>query len=204
MLPSQLVDLSSYPRVSSFVTGHLDMQFDDVRSMMKLPRPKQGLTGGCNFAAAATLCSLLAGVARILYQKPPRLPGTGNGFVALLMQYYPWETRENGKRNAEILYDLVRNPLAHSLGLATTPVQRAAHVTVVKTSHSERQLRRIERSVAPPGPSLAVATHGNEHTIWMTGLYWGCLATVRGLCGEPSQMEAAERRLRERGWFRDA
>ena len=204
MLPSHLVDLADYPRVRSFVREHLDMQFDDVRSMMKLPRPTRGLTGGCNFAAAATLCNLMAGVAIVLYRKAPRLPGTGSGFIALLMQYYPWQRGENGKENAELLYEFVRNPLVHSLGLSNTPRQRAAHVTIVKTSLSERQLRRIEKSASPPRPSLAVASRGNEHTIWVTGLYWGFLGTLRGLFREPAQMEAAEHRLKDRSWYRDA
>jgi hypothetical protein len=59
------------------------MLFDDVRSMMKLPRPTQGLSGGCNFAAAATLCSLMAGVATVLYTRPPRFPGSGRGRLRL-------------------------------------------------------------------------------------------------------------------------
>ena len=46
MVLSQFADLRAYPRVRRFVREYLDMQFDDVRGMMKLPRPRQGITGG--------------------------------------------------------------------------------------------------------------------------------------------------------------
>ncbi len=204
MLPSQFADLSAFPRVARFVRQHFDMQFDDVRSMMKLPRPKQGMTGGCNFASAVALCNLIAGVATVLYERPRGYPGRGDGFVALLMQYYPWQPDEDGQRNAEVLWEFVRNPLVHSLGVGVTPGQRQAQVTIVKSSYRERGLRRIERSSSHPGPSLAIATRGNHHTLWVVGLYWGVSEILRRLLRDPAQMAAAERRLKKRGWQRGA
>jgi hypothetical protein len=117
MLPSDFADLKRYPNVSRFVNEQLNMQFDDLRAMMKLPRPSQGLPAGCNFAAALTLCNLIAGIAVILFRPDKGASGKGRGFVALLVKYYPWtpgETKKAKREMAEILYDLVRNPLAHS------------------------------------------------------------------------------------------
>ena len=181
------------------------MQFDDVRSMMKLPRATQGLSGGCNFAVVVALCSLLSGVAKVLYTRRPGLPGTGDGFVALLIEYFPWQHgREEPAANADTLWHLVRNPLVHSLGVGVSPRQRDAQVTIVKSAYTERQLREIERSASPPKPSLALVTRGKHHTIWVVGLYWGVLKLLSRLFADRRQMVAAERKLQERGWQSDA
>lgn len=205
MLLSQLSDLAQYPLVLSFVRQHLDMQFDDLRTMMKVPLPAIGLTGGCNFACAVALCNLISGVAKVLYHRPPGMPGTGDGFVALMIQFYPWQPTEPQQRNAEILYDFVRNPLVHSLGAAITPEQRQNEVVIAKSARSEEELERLETSTDyPAGISLAVVTDGNGHTIWIAALYWGFVRLFSKLCGEADQMRYAEDRLRELGWTGDA
>jgi len=39
MLPSHFAEIKGYQHVYNFITKHLDMQFNDVRGMMKLPCP---------------------------------------------------------------------------------------------------------------------------------------------------------------------
>jgi hypothetical protein len=202
---SQSLELTAYPLVSSFVRRQLDMQFDDLRTMMRMPLPTIGLTGGCNFACAVAICNLVAGVAKVLYQKPPGMSGVGDGFVALMIQYYPWQQTEPKERNAEILYNFVRNPLVHSLGAAIKRDQRQDEVVIAKSAMSEADLERLETSIDyPAGVSLAVATDGNRHTIWIAALYWGFLQLFRALCRDANQMNYAEARLRELGWTGDA
>ncbi len=141
MLPSNFADLERYPIVMRFVNEQLDMQFDDLRAMMKLPRPSQGLPAGCNFAAALTLCNLIAGIAAILYRRDKGASGKGGGFVALMVKYYPWapeETKKSKEKMAEILYELVRNPLAHSLGVPQTPLQQKSEIVIKKPPCAKR------------------------------------------------------------------
>lgn len=66
-LPSHFPEFKGYPHVHNFVAKHLDMQFDDVRGMLKLPLPKFGIPAGCNFAAAAAWCNLIGGISVVLY-----------------------------------------------------------------------------------------------------------------------------------------
>ncbi len=40
MYLSEIPDFAIYPTVSGFVKYHLDMQFGDVRSMLRLPPPR--------------------------------------------------------------------------------------------------------------------------------------------------------------------
>ena len=201
MLPSQFADLSAYPSISRFVQLHFDMQFDDIRGMMKLPRPRQGITGGCNFAAALGLCNLVAGAAVVLYEKPRGYPGTGNGFVALLMQFYPWSHGETPQSRAEILYNLVRNPLAHSIGTGRTPGQRRSQIRIEKRALRERELRRLELATVRPAHLPTVVTFvGSEYRLSVISLYWGVIQLFRGLFRDTHQMTATQRRLQQEGW----
>jgi hypothetical protein len=172
------------------------MQFNDVRGMMKLPLPNCGITGGCNFAAALALCNLVAGMAVVLYNRPPGSPGTGDGFVALLLQFYPWDPRERPCRKAEALYQLVRNPLAHSLGVARTPAQRSYRVRIVKRPLTEATLGILEANPSRPKDlPLAVTVRRSMVTINVPGLYWGVAQLFRRLTADTGRMTQAERRI---------
>lgn len=196
MLPSELTDLSSYPRVQEFVRIHLDMQFNDVRSMMRLPLPELGMTGGCNFAAAAVLCNLVAGLAKVLYGRSKGQPGTGDGFVAILLEFFPWQRRENRRKKAEALYEIVRNPLVHSLAVFTTPAQRASRLGIGKGSLSESQLQSLETAQRrPPGLPLPVTNRGSRYKVNVPSLYWGVFQLFQRLANDRDQMTKAEVRL---------
>ncbi len=84
MLPSHFPEFNGYPHVHNFVARHPDMQFDDVRGMMKLPLPKFGIPAGCNFAAAAALCNLIGGISVVLYTPKDTKSGSGKRFNELV------------------------------------------------------------------------------------------------------------------------
>jgi len=111
MLPSHFAEIKGYQHVYNFITKHLDMQFNDVRGMMKLPCPEFGIDAGCNFAAAAALCNLISGVSVVLYTPKEPNSGSGKKFKELLCEFYPWDSRENKEEKAKVIYDLIRNPL---------------------------------------------------------------------------------------------
>lgn len=194
MLPSQFSEFKVYPHVNDFVVNHLDMQFNDVRGIMKLPRPKVGIVAGCNFAAAAALCNLISGISRVLYTpKAPKI-GSGTRFKELLENFYPWDPRERKAENAKVIYDLVRNPLTHSLGVLSNS---SLPICIRKGPLTEAQLRRIEdSSVRPSWAPQAVtrASIGYDLSVW--GLYWGVFHLLRRLAKDTKQMQAAEKRLK--------
>lgn len=196
MLPSELTDLSSYPRVQEFVRIHLDMQANDVRSMLRLPLPELGMTGGCNFAAAAVLCILVAGLAKVLYSRSKGQPGTGNGFVAILLEFFPWQRRENRQKKAEALYKIVRNPLVHSLAVFTKSAQRASRLGIEKGPLSEPQLQSLESAQRrPPWLPLPVTKRGSRYKVNVPALYWGVIRLFQRLANDHDQMAKAETRL---------
>lgn len=131
MRPESIPELAKYPKVQWFVENLLAMQFGDVRSMLRLPVKKRAqkkedkVENGCNFAAAASLCNLISGISVILFNRAGRKPGRkgaprdrGKRFKALLTaNYYPWQPSENRAQKIDALYDILRNPLAHSLGV---------------------------------------------------------------------------------------
>src|SRR3989304_3808697 len=120
MSPSELPGVAKYRAVDRFFRKHLDMQFNDLRTLMKLARPTQGLPAGCNFVAAAALANLVGGFAEVLYAAPPSMNGSrqsGERLQAVLKELYPWQPGERRKAKAKVLYYFVRNPLVHNLGI---------------------------------------------------------------------------------------
>ena len=75
MNTSELPNLAKYRAVYRFFRKHLDMQFNDVRTLMKLPRPSQGWPAGCNLVTAVALGNLIGGFAEVLYAPPPSMNG---------------------------------------------------------------------------------------------------------------------------------
>lgn len=194
MLPSQFPQFKGYPHVHNFVANHLDMQYNDVRGMMKLPRPKVGIRAGCNFAAAAALCNLISGISVVLYTPNDPKISSGNRFKELLDNFYPWDLGENKAEKAKVIYDLVRNPLAHSLGVLS---KGSLPISIRKSAFTEAQLKKIENaSVRPTWVPQAVTGDSTEYDLSVWGLYWGVFHLVRQLAGNANQMQEAEKRLK--------
>jgi hypothetical protein len=196
MLPSQCPEFKVYPAVDNFVTYHLAMQFDDVRCLMKLPLPEVGLGAGCNFAAAATLCNLISGISVVLYTPKDPSSGSGKKFKGLLEKFYPWEPGEKKAEKSKVIYDLVRNPLAHSLGVLK---KGSLPISIMKDALTEAQLEEVENSsVRPTWVPLAVTGDSTRYVLSVVGLYWGVFHLVRQLAKNARQMQQAEERIAKR------
>jgi hypothetical protein len=183
--------------VKIFLRDHVDMQFHDVHVLLRLPMHEQGLDAGCNFAAANVLLALIGGMSRVLYKT--KLRGDENHFKGVLKDYYPWGdelktpligdsvTQEEG---ADILYEVVRNPLVHELGIVdrnkkdrckvrNTYIDRIL-IKKHKTGLSEEQIEDIECSLTRPSivPNTIVLKFPDENgnntvDILVAALYWG-------------------------------
>lgn len=193
MLPSDIRAFDPYPSVRRFIDDHLSMQFDDVRAMIKLPLAKEGLPAGCNFAAAAMLSNLISGISVVLYAPKNKRAGSGAKFKELLVECYPWEAGENKADKAKVIYDLVRNPLAHALGVLK---KGSVPLAIEKGPLTEAQLAEIENATTRPASvPQAVRKEGARYVLSVAGLYWGVFQMLRGLASNAKQMQQAEKRL---------
>ncbi|MBI4583217.1 MAG: hypothetical protein HY717_04260 [Planctomycetes bacterium] len=164
--------------------------------MLRLPILDQGLSGGCNFAAAAAICNLISGISEVLY-RPAGNPDSGPRFKSLLENYFPWEKGERRKDRAKLLYKYIRNPLAHELGL-----DRRTHTTRIiirKGPLSDEKIKELESSVNRPEwlPS-PLKRNGKRWNLSVPAFYWAAFNLLRNVARDPVHMERAQERLSRR------
>ena len=203
MLLSDIPELQNYPHVCTFVRCDLSMQFRDVRSMLRLPLPEQGITdsagyGSCNFAVATVLCNMVSGISVTVF-RPSSLSnnriGSGKVFRQLLENFYPWEQGDNGSEGAEALYSYFRNPLTHALG-----VQRGRSYQIqVRKSPSPLQNNKIEEmEELPTRPSWllpGISGSGTQWNLVAEGFYRDVFHMFWNLARNEQQMRMAEQRF---------
>ena len=208
MLLSDIRELQKYPHVSRFVKKHLSMQFRDVRSMLRLPLPEQGITdsagyGSCNFAVAAILCNLVSGISDSFFM--PQNPiqenckgekewiGSGQTFKQLMMNFYPWESGEKKRKKTDVLYYFLRNPLTHALGIER---KGSYQIQVSKKSLRNVEIEEIERSETRPDRlPLGLSRSEKNWTLDARGFYRGVFHMFWNLAKDGRQMEKAEKRF---------
>ena len=213
MLLHEIPELRNYPYVSDFVENHLSMQFADVRSMLRLPLPEQGIIdsagyGGCNFAVAAILCNLISGISEALFM--PKNPiqknckgekewiGSGQTFKQLMMNFYPWEYGEKKRKKTDVLYYFLRNPLTHALGVER---KGSYQIQVSKKSLRNVEIEEIEKSETRPDClPLGLSRSEKNWTLDARGFYRGVFHMFRNLVKNERQMRQAEKRFSGRNF----
>jgi hypothetical protein len=182
---------------------HLDMQFEDVRAILRLPKSglltlgvtRRGDPPGCNFAVAGTLLNLLAGCSRCLYNANPTVltspPPSGAAFKGLLATFFPWPPPGvAASTGANVLWVYARNPLSHALGL---DVPKAPDIDIAKGALSERRILELENSAALPtwaSPPL-VKKASNSYVLDTAGFYWGLHRMLEAVLSDPIQLNGA-------------
>ena len=166
---------------------HLDMLLGDVHAMLRLPLKEEGLTHGCNFAAATVLVEIIGGVSATLFQHSG---GPGEKYKTLLRNWYPWDSEgvTDHAVASHMLYKFMRNPLAHELGIA----EKKGGIGK-SNGLPEDLIERLELSPAPPSnrtiqwiPSEDIL-HLNVDT-----LYWGTRVMIQLLTEDAAMMKKAE------------
>jgi hypothetical protein len=219
MLPSDLMDFASWPAVETFVNTRLAPHFADVRGLLERP--------GYNFLAATGLCSIVSGMSVSLF-KPASAKkvkkkkgkgnewrytdshgadaflGTGELFKVLLGTFYPWDPGEPSEQKAKVVYDFVRNPLAHALGEDKKPgytvrIRKSKEDPPGSGTHvgvTDAQLRQLEAAAARPADlKLAIDGAGKSWDFRVENFYWGVFQLLRRLAKDMSQMAAAQARF---------
>lgn len=187
--------LPEHPHAHVFIHCHLLMQLNDVRSMLRLPLPDLGLTGGCNFAAPEVLFNVLVGAAKKLYSSP--LGGDGERFKALLVEFYPWDegySDQQKKSDAGRLW-AARNHLAKTLGIIEK--KGSPRLRVEKSPLSDAEIQVLETTRSRPAPlpaALRLEPHVGE-VLSVSGLYWGVLNLLRNFVASSAQLDEADARL---------
>jgi hypothetical protein len=205
MYLSEIPEFKAYPTVFDFVKGHLDMQFADVRAMLRLPLPSQGITPACNFAVTAVLCNMISGLSVTLFM--PASPivlnnkgkihwiGSGATFKQLLEKFYPWQSGENGEERAKVLYDIIRNPAAHALGVYGKAGYQI-FISRPQKGWTEQEMDTIERSTTrPSGLQSGLSGAGTQWNLFADGLYRDVFHMIWRLAQNHDQMSAAEWRF---------
>lgn len=207
MLLHEIPELRNYPNVLALVEEHLSMQFADVRSMLRLPLPEQGIDdpeyGGCNFAVAAVLCNLISGISVTIFM--PTNPtqrnrkgekmwiGPGKAFKQLIKNRYLWEPGDNPTDGANALYYLFRNPLTHALAVHG---KSSYQIRVKKNSLHNEQIKQIEESpIRPNWLSPGLSGSGKQWTLDSRGFYRDVFHMFWNLAKDNKQMTEAEKRF---------
>jgi len=106
----------------------------------------------------------------VLYTPKEPNSGSGKKFKELLCEFYPWDSGENKEEKAKVIYDLIRNPLAHSLGVLN---RSSLPISISKSALTEDQLQEIEgTSVRPTWVPQAVTGDSTGYDLSVWGLYW--------------------------------
>ena len=194
------------PDTAELIRDQLEPQLTDVHAMLRLPIDGDpGLRGGCNLSVTQVLLSVISGVSVTVYDPSAltRRGGRGKLFREVLEKHYPWDEERHlpGARldadAATELYDLFRNPLAHTLGVVDpqdNPTGR--RVIIKKGSIPEAAIVATELATIRPSdwtdPTLQ--EDGNELILWVRSFYWGVrqmicdVASARATTAEPGSL----------------
>lgn len=204
MLPSEFLEVQGYPDLKRLIEKQVDMQFVDLRALLRLPLLQEGLEGGCNFAAAVVLFNIIAGSSVCFYDANEKAlvdgQARGQRFKEVLEKFYPWQGEQMSKDQCvPALYDSARNPLTHSLGLDAPPQGSTGKQVLLKKSPlAEAEVRELEESARRPlwlPPTIikkSLASGATELTISILALYWGVHRMLHALFSEPSHATKAE------------
>ena len=206
MQVSGLVDARRFPSVAQFLERQVEMQFADLRVLLQLPLGN--FKAGCNFAACAVLLNLLSGFSVCLFDASVEAlasqKGRGRRFKDLLVQTYPWNAEPWPSREcSKWLYEMARNPLAHSLGIQVTTVPEWNGIA--KRPLTVGEVATLETSDQRPswlGPTLFQRPVNGDIGTFLSipGLYWGTWRVLGKLCTDSDQMTGAERLLSKLGY----
>jgi hypothetical protein len=207
VLPSQYPEVRPYPFVRRLLEAQVDMQFADLRTLLMLPRPGDGLDAGCNLTTALLLTGIAAGASVLLWDASPSAlqarGGRGKRFTALVERHYPWSADDSvtPEYGTKLLYDYTRNPLSHTLGIGKTTrlfpgiaadekeVWLAKPRLGLSRANAEEVLSSFDK---PIWLGSTVRTAADGHTFDLATLTWGIHRMLRNLLADRSQANQAE------------
>jgi hypothetical protein len=168
--------------------------------MLRLPVPNYRLNTGCNFAITHVLTTAIGGISTTLYRRGAT---DGERFKGLLVDHYPWtlEPYQNvsTREAARVVYEVIRNPLTHDLGLDLRGRSKGLQVKVKrwqrpnqKGGMPEKWIENLEAGPSRPNISSAVTVRSGAQVLLVEALYWGLRRMVEGMTRDAQLMARAE------------
>lgn len=210
VLPSAYPEAANLPAVRQLLSELIDMQFADLRILLRLPDPNLAPNVGCNFTAAAMMTNRISGFSiwffhnRYARSLEPEEKKKGQAYSArrfkgFVRAYYPRQMHEpTAVTVANHLYD-ARNVLSHNLGIddATWRTRerkrsRRPSVSLVKPDPglSDADVVELETYGTPPFAGHTVTRKGLKTQIYIPGLYWALGQMLRAaLADQPQRCE---------------
>lgn len=203
MLPSEFPEVQARQHLKRLLAEHVDMQFIDLRTMLRLPAAD--LTGGCNLAAASFLLNVIAGSSVCFYRTSADVfkarGDRSDRFKDLLRDFYPWADEAIDKRAAiDILYYAARNPLVHSLGLDAPPLDAhvSREISLAKRALTVAEIGELEGNATRPAWARQTIVAGRAESgadtfaISVPTLYWGVHRMLHSLFADPGHASEAD------------
>ncbi len=194
------LDASTPPAVKRLIDRLERLSFSDAHTMLRLPIPNYRLAAGCNFAITQVLTTAIGGLSTTLYRHGNT---DGERFKGLLTQHYPWslEPRQDvpAAEAARVIYEVIRNPLTHDLGLDLHGKSKGIKVKIKRIQRAnskgglpERWIEQLERGPLRPKMSPAVTVRRDANVLLVEALYWGLRRMVESMTRDPALIARAE------------
>lgn len=209
-LPSQYIEAQALPAVRRLLHEQVDMQFFDMRALLRLPSDQIAPQVGCNLTAAAMVFSQISGFSMWFFhnRQAQRIVGwerkrkgilSGQRFKAFVRAYYPRASGEPPVKSIAVkLYD-ARNLLSHNLGVGDLkPGSRRREVAFAKPDPPPEVADIVDLEPQPVFPAQGVPIRGTGlQTLFnIPGLYWALGRMLRAaLADQPDRCERQAERL---------
>jgi hypothetical protein len=207
VIPSNLVVAERHPATREFLRRHVDMQFEDLRLLFRLPVEELGANVGCNFTAAAMMLNVVSGFSVWLYQtddaaeirtleEKDRRRRSRRRFLGFVTEYWPRIAPEPDDQEvvARRLYE-VRNSLAHDLGVgedAENEYPSRVNLAKHRAFSLDDVVTRLERNLAHPLAVPVLEGDDAQYTVHLAGLYWALHRMLNAaLDDRPQEIETA-------------
>lgn len=207
MNPSEFPEVRPHPHLRRLLAVQIDMQFDDLRTLLQLPSHNTSLSADCNLTTASLLFNVIAGTSVLFYDASLGAlndrADRGRRFRALLADYYPWSPSDafGAEESSTVIYDFARNPLTHTLGVSKVPrlfpgAPPLPHgATAVMLEKGPLDPHAVEAVTDPSkqpealGPTLRHEDDELILSVW--SLAWGVHRMLRDLFADDAQVERA-------------
>jgi hypothetical protein len=211
-LPSQYDETQSLPAVRRLLHEQVDMQFSDLRALLRLPSDRIAPGVGCNLTAGAMIFNQISGFSIWFFHNPQaqriigrerkekrKVPIAGARFEAFVRAYYPRAVGEPPVRSvAKRLYD-ARNLLSHNLGVGALKAgSRRREITFAKPDPplKPEDIVDLELQAFFPAQGDAVRSIGLQTILNIPGLYWALGRMLRtALADQPDRCEQQAEQL---------
>lgn len=209
-LPSAFLEAEPLPAVQRLLAEQIDMQFADLRALLRLPRDDVAPSVGCNVTAAAMVVNQISGFSvwffhsryaqRLVKEEMKRRTTLSRKrFLGFVRAYYPRTIGEPQLPTiATKLYE-IRNLLSHNLGISDLDMSaRRREVGLVKPDPplGPSDIVDLELRSHFPLAGVPVRRDGLTTSLYLPGLYWALGRMLRAaLQDQPGRCEQQAERL---------